>query len=77
MVGSEHAPLHFTRSLEQQLSFGVLALAEQGNGQIARSGKCTWMLCSKHALLYGEHLALDLLRLGILPLAPSSNSLPT
>ena len=55
MGGSEHAPLQFTggggkRSLEKQLRFGVLVLAEQGNGQIARICKCIWMLGSQRAL---------------------------
>jgi hypothetical protein len=34
MGGSEHAPLHFKRSLAQQLRLGMLPLASEGAGEI-------------------------------------------
>ena len=75
MGGSEHAPLHFKRSLEQQLRLGAFALAEmvplarEGGGEIRRSHERLRMLRSQHALVHGEHLAVDPLGLGMLPLA--------
>ncbi len=49
-------------------SLSMLPLAREGGGEIGRTRERVRMLQSQHALSHGEHLAVDLVRLRMLPL---------
>jgi hypothetical protein len=66
--GSEYALERCKRSKQHLLSVGVLALAKEGLGQIARARQRVRMLGPEYALLHPKHLALDPLSVGVFAL---------